>query len=159
MTSKVSKENDIYHVWLFYSLQEPNSSLRWEIYGLSWWHSQWRGSASASLTEHQSCREEAVHLWQLVEGAHLLKSETRCLWSGLYCTLMNGPSSFAFWPWLSFKWSRRHVALVRSSQGFEVPLGSTCPLPSCPSCPTKSTGLTQSYVLKVGFSRSCNFYV
>jgi len=45
---------------------------------------------------------------------------------------------------------RDTMSLIRSSQGFEVPLGSTCPLPSCPSCPTKSTGLTQSYVLKEG---------
>jgi len=45
---------------------------------------------------------------------------------------------------------RDTMSLIRSSQGFEVPLGATCPLPSCPPCPTKSTGLTQSYVLKEG---------
>jgi len=50
------------------------------------------------------------------------------------------------------------MSLIRSSQGFEVPLGTTCPLPSCPPCPTKSTGLTQSYVLKeegAGWKLAC----
>jgi len=42
------------------------------------------------------------------------------------------------------------VSLMRSSQGLEVPLGSTCPLPSCPPCPTMSPGLTQSFVLQEG---------
>lgn len=45
---------------------------------------------------------------------------------------------------------RDTMSLIRSSQGFEVPLDSTCPLPSCPPCPTKSIGLTQLYVLKEG---------
>jgi len=41
------------------------------------------------------------------------------------------------------------VPLMRSSQGVEIPLGSTCPIPSCPPCPPeKSPGLTQSYVLQ-----------